>query len=160
MEGGAHNHLAELLLAEGDTAAAIAEAEVAVELLANVPPTRVQATGTLARALLEAGQLERALEVARGANADLDATGSIADGESQVRLVLVEALRATGDVEGATTLARTAHDRVEERASAIDDEAMRRCFLERVDANRRLAELTLRHDCHGHPGPGGGKEAK
>jgi len=141
MEGGARNHLAELLLASGDPVGAVAEAERAVELLARVTPTRLHAEGTLALALLEAGDAQRALEVARRSNAELDAVGSIADGEGSVRLSLALALRANGDPDAAVRVARASLDRLRQQAEGIEDAEGRKAFLERVAAHRRLAEI-------------------
>lgn len=141
MEGGAHNHLAELLLAEGDAVGAATEAERAVLVLAHVPPTRIQAMGTLARAQLACGQREQSLATARRANSDLDAAGSIADGEALVRLSLAEALLQSGDEVGAREAAARACLRLDERARPIDTEEGRRAFFERVVAHRRLRLL-------------------
>jgi tetratricopeptide (TPR) repeat protein len=141
MEGGARNHLAELLLASGDAGGAIAEAERAVKLLARVAPTRLHAEGTLALALLEAGDAQRALDIARRSNTELDAVGSIADGEGSVRLSLALALQATGDAPGARAVAASALARLRQQAQSIEDPGVRTAFLERVAAHRRLAEI-------------------
>jgi len=141
MEGGARNHLAELHLLQGDTDAAIAEAERAIEILAHVPPTLLHAKATLAHALLAAGRNAEALELARRANQQLDAVGFIADGEAKLRLALAEALSRSGDAAGAKSAAERGLVRVAERAAVIADADVRRAFLEGLPAHRRLAEL-------------------
>ncbi len=143
MRGGAYNHLAELACAEGRYEDAIGWAETAVEMLAHVPPTRIQALGTLSSALLGARRLEQALEVAERANRALDEVGSIADGEAQVRRSLCEARLAHSDVAGAREVAVRALERLQERAAQIGDPLVRQAFFERVPAHRRLAELAV-----------------
>lgn len=141
MLGGAYNHLAELACAEGRHEDAVAMAETAVSTLGHISPTRIQALGTLSAALLGAGRLERALEVADEANRALDQVGSIADGEAQVRWAWCNALLARGDEGAAREVAVRALVRLEERASHIGDPAVRRMFLERVPAHRGLSAL-------------------
>jgi eukaryotic-like serine/threonine-protein kinase len=141
MEGGARNHLAEVCLALGDFPAATAEAERAVAVLGDIPPLRIQARGTLARALLASDNVERALAEAETAHRELEKVGSMADGEAGVRLACAEALARAGQEERARKVLTRAKTRLVNRAEAIDDESARTTFLECVAENARTLRL-------------------
>ena len=141
MGGGARNHLAEVLISSGEVAAGAEEAERAIVTLSAVPPLLIQARGTLAHALLALGKFEQALSVAEGAYVDLGKSGSIADGEAKVRLVYAEALEHAGRRDQAARVIARARERLLARAEAMEDEELRRMFLEAVSENARTLEL-------------------
>jgi tetratricopeptide (TPR) repeat protein len=139
MEGNTHTYLAELHLAAGDLDLALDEASRAVELLSDVPPLLPVALAIQARICLAAGDVRAALPRAKDAVAMLGVSGSD-EGESLVRLVLVEALRAAGSPEVEAALGE-AKARLLARAEKITDPAWRESFLVNVEPNRRTLEL-------------------
>ena len=141
MIGGTRNHLAQVLLDAGELEAAEHEARLAMESLEAFPPILCQTTATLARVLLARRKYDEAVRYGEEAALLLARLGSIADGETAVRLTLAESLEAVGAVERAQEELRVACVRLLERAGRIGDEASRRAFLEAVPEHARTLAL-------------------
>jgi serine/threonine protein kinase/predicted ATPase len=139
MEGGARNHYAELLLEMGDAKGAVASAEHAVEILSLVPPLKIQALATLARARRALGETALALEVAQSGYRLLEELRSMADGEAMVRLVYAELLHEHGQKAAACEAIRLAYKRLMSRAVAMQSD-VKETFLTRVWENKKTIE--------------------
>jgi tetratricopeptide (TPR) repeat protein len=146
--GAVHNYLAQIELLAGDLAAAEGEARTAVEALAATPPLRAYALAVLARALLRQGRTDEAFEAAREAYAQLEADGSLEEGEAAVRLVYAETLAARGSPELGAILT-AACDRLLSRAAKISDPSWRERFLTAVPDNARTLTLAVAHGVAG-----------
>ncbi len=146
MEAGARNHLAELLLAQGDAPSAVHEAKVASDISEHVPALRLQAMGTLARAHLEEGSTVRALALVRELQEQMERISTIADGEASVQLAMIETLAASGDALAARAVLERAKGRLLERAAEVDEPALRRAFLEGVAEHARILALARKED--------------
>jgi hypothetical protein len=123
-----------------DLGAAFEHAKSAVDLLAATASLRPFASALLARVHLRQGRTAAALEVARGAAADLETLGQVEEGESFVRLVIAEALHASGEEGEANMAIGRARDRLLEQAAKLDGE-LRASFLGNVPENARTLEL-------------------
>lgn len=132
IEGGARAYLAMLLLRAGQPEAAADEAGRAGDALSIDPATQALARAVHARAKLALGDAEGALELARRAMEVLRADGALTEGESLIRLAYAEALDATGDAVAGRLALTIAAEKLLRRAGQIDDEELRRSFLERV----------------------------
>ncbi|MBI2893225.1 MAG: protein kinase [Deltaproteobacteria bacterium] len=141
IEGASRVYLSAMARQQGDLARAEQEARAAILLLEQQPALKGLALAGLARALGAQGQAQAALEAAREATDLLDAQGGFEDGESSVRLALIEALDAAGDRAAARAAALQARDRLLARAARISDPDWRRSFLSRVPDNARTLEL-------------------
>ncbi len=140
MEGGARNHLAELLLELGDPEAARRSAERAVEVLELVPPLKIQALATLARAQDASEQTSAARATAKTAHDLLKEIRNMADGEAMVRLTHAKLLHDEGRQTEAAQVIRVARERLLARAAQMDEET-RTTFLSRVWENGQTLEL-------------------
>jgi eukaryotic-like serine/threonine-protein kinase len=140
-EGCCRLYLAAVLLRGGDLDAAEAEARCAIEALAGTMPLLPWARATLAAVLLARGRPAEALEHARQAHGELEAQGSVEEGEAVVRLAYAEALAANGDPAGAGAAIAAARDRLLARAATMDEAPARQSFLENVDENARTLAL-------------------
>ncbi|MEZ4310052.1 MAG: protein kinase [Polyangiaceae bacterium] len=141
LEVGARVYLSHCARAAGDLEGALAHV-AGVTAPRGLPTLHVQALAARAAALLAGDRVTEALETALLARTALDDLGgTLEEGESRVRLAIVEALLAAGRRdEGA--LALTAATRsIDERAARITSDALRRAFLSRVPENARLFEL-------------------
>ena len=118
LEGVTRTYAAKIALASGDLVAAESEARAAKEMLAAAPPLRAAAGAILARVLLAADRTAEALEAAREAYAQLEALGSLEEGEATVRLAYAESLRAAASISLAARASDSAAARSPE-ASAI-----------------------------------------
>jgi tetratricopeptide (TPR) repeat protein len=140
MEGGARNHHAELLLEVGDAQKALEAAEAAVRVLELVPPLRIQALSTRARAELALGRLADALATMTEAYELLEEIRSTGDGEAMVRLVYAEVLAEHGRLDEAGRVIEKARDRLLARADAMPAD-VKETFLTRVTEHARTLEL-------------------
>jgi tetratricopeptide (TPR) repeat protein len=140
-EATSRAYLADILKRRGDLVAADAEARRAVALLAAYRPLLPVALAILCGVLLAQGRAPEALSCAREAYGVLEALGQVEEGESRVRLCLVEALDATGDRAGAREAVASARARLLARADKIASPAWRRRFLEDVPENARTLAL-------------------
>ncbi|APR74982.1 Adenylate cyclase [Minicystis rosea] len=141
-QASARHYLAEILAAEGDLEAALEHARAALDLIADSHAVRREVIGAYAEILLRAGRVTEALAYAREGVAALDPEGGgIAESESRLRLVFVDALDAASDPEGAREALKSALTSLTARAARIHDPALRRSFLERVPENARLVML-------------------
>ena len=132
--------VARALLRAGDADGALREAVASVEALQTLP-ARSEALAILAQVHLARGDAERALQVAEEAMELLRALGALPDADALVRLVHAEALRAVGQEHAALEAIGAARDRLLERAASIEDEEMRRSFLENVEIHQRTFSL-------------------
>jgi eukaryotic-like serine/threonine-protein kinase len=140
MEGVARTYLSRIALLSGDAALAEREAAAAAVLLAVAPSHRPAAIAAQARALLALGRDAEALATAREAAAALEAAGGLPEGESLVRLVLVEALGRAGDEAGRAAALAVARERLLARAARIAEPGERETFLHAVPDNARTLE--------------------
>jgi hypothetical protein len=116
-------------------------ARAAIEMLAADPSLQPFARALLARALLGQGLIAEAVLQASDAQAQLEAMGSVQDGEPTIRLALVECLVASSDMAAATRLAQQAADKIRKQADTIDNPEWRQSFLTRIPEHRRILEL-------------------
>ena len=115
-------------------------------MLSVDPATQALARAVHARAKLELGDAGGALEAARRAmeRVNADAEGTLADGEVLIRLAHAQALDATGDTEAGQRALAAASERLLQRAQQIEDDELRRSFLERVPEHAEtLARMRL-----------------
>jgi tetratricopeptide (TPR) repeat protein len=141
LEGGAHMQIALAMLACGELEAARAHATRAVELLCANPPSLAPALAVLSQVRRGAGEVAAALDAATEAMMLLGRLGGLDTGEAKVRLAHGEAMLAAGRDEEARAALAAARRRLEEIAARIDDETLRRGFLERVPDHVRTLEL-------------------
>jgi tetratricopeptide (TPR) repeat protein len=139
LEGACRVYLSYILLDLGEIDRA--EAELRTALPTAQPPMRPQILSSLARVLLVRGRIGNALEVATEAAATLDQLGGVEEGESLVRLMLIETLLAFGERAEAVTAARSAYARLLERAVKISSRAYRQMFVESIPENARTIQL-------------------
>lgn len=140
MEGGARNHYAELLLVMGDPSAAFEAAEGAIRVLEVVPPLRIQALATRARAERALGRMADALLTATEAYVALEQIRSMGDGEAMVRLVYAEMLAKHSRLDEARSAIQTARERLLLRADAMPPD-VKESFLYRVSEHERTFAL-------------------
>jgi len=143
-EAGSWIYLARLLLLVPALETAEVAARRGVELADKAPTTHAHALAALAQVLLAKGKNEEALAIAEKANGILIELGAMDEGESLVRLTLVEALIANGDLESGRVALDVAHERLLKRAERIRDRDMHQSFLERVPENARILSLASR----------------
>ncbi|MEI8256539.1 MAG: hypothetical protein WCJ30_12775 [Deltaproteobacteria bacterium] len=144
MEAASSSYLAHILFLAGDLDAAEREARAAIALASEpplLPPSRAEGLAGLAQVLLAKGGHAEALEAAREAMDLLDAIGGIDGGEGGIRLVWAEALHSRGELDAARSAIAAARERLLAAAAKIDDEAVRRMYLERVPDHARTLEL-------------------
>jgi tetratricopeptide (TPR) repeat protein len=141
LEGVARSYAAKIALLAGDLAPAENEARAAADLLKAAPPLRAAAVAVLSRILLASGRAAEALETAREAYAQLEALGSLEEGEATVRLAYAEALSAAGQTTEAAGVLVAAREHLLARAAKISDATWRGRFLTQVPDNARTLEL-------------------
>jgi hypothetical protein len=133
--GAARVYVARIVTYAGRYAEAVELAKTAARELATTPPLEPLALATLSRARLLAGDVANAVGDAGRAYAAMQKIGGIEEGESLVRLVMVEALEAAGQLEEARGFAVVARDLLLERAAKITHEPLRASFLHGVPEN-------------------------
>jgi hypothetical protein len=141
MEGVARTYLAKIALLSGDPQAAEREARAAAAALQVAPPLRAAAVAVVAQALLALDRPEQALPAAAEAFAELEALGTLEEGESLVRLAYAESLAAAGDGAAAALALSRAHASLLGRAAKISDPGRRERFLTGVPENARILSL-------------------
>jgi tetratricopeptide (TPR) repeat protein len=142
LEGAARVYLSYILLDRGELERARHELELA--LATAHPPMRPQILASLARVWLAGGRTDQALAAAREASAMFERLGGgVEEGESLIRLMVIETLAASGQLAEARTAARSAYIRLVERADRISDPLWRTCFVERVPENARTRQLAI-----------------
>ncbi len=144
MEAGGRGCLALILARAGDFVRAEEQALRAVEVAADLPPTRAFALAALARARLGRGDTAGALEASRAAMQILSGLRGIEFGEALIRLASAEALEAAGDRAAAASAIAAARLRLLQRAASISSEARRESFLRNVPENARTLDLAAR----------------
>ncbi len=130
-------YLAQILLRAGDVDGAAREAARAVADARSGSPGHLHALAHLAQVRLAERHLESALGSAREAARLLDEVGGTDEGESLVRLMLVETLWATGARDDARAALGLARERLQRRAALIAEPRWRESFLARVPENAR-----------------------
>ena len=141
LEGLARTYLAAILTASAQTTEAVAQAERAVTTLDAVPGLRALSLATLAGARAAAGDGGGALEAAHRAFADLEALGTLEEGEAEIRLRYADCLLGAGRVAEAEMVLAAARKQVLERAARIADPTWRERFLRDVAVNSRTLAL-------------------
>ena len=116
-------------------------AQEATSLLESNPALRPFAMALLARALLMEGRVSDALPLARNAYEQLEAMGSVQDGEAIVRLAFAECLMAMPDLVHTKRVLQAAVDWLSTRANAIGNSDSRESFLNGIPEHRRILEL-------------------
>jgi hypothetical protein len=106
-----------------------------------VPGLRAWSLATRAAARAAAGQPEAALEAARRAFADLEALGTLEEGEAEIRLRYADCLRESGQTAEAELVLAGDRAQVLARAARIADPSWRARFLNDVPANARTLAL-------------------
>lgn len=140
MEGAIRIWCCRVMLMRGALDLAEAEAEAAVDLVAASDPSKqAYALAALARVRLEQHRASDAVEPAQKAFEVAEGLGCIEDGDVFVRLTYAEILDTTGDHAAAREVLRAARGQVVARAERIDDDNLRRSFLERVPENARTS---------------------
>jgi hypothetical protein len=125
-------HAHELAEAEGRAAAASLE---------PTPPAQALAFTTLAGVLLENGRPGEAVAWAEEAMRIVNELGAIPEGESLVRLTLIEALDASGRHDSARRALVLANARLSERAAGIRANSLRTTFLTKIIENAQTIAL-------------------
>ncbi len=141
LEGGSRIYLALILALDGDLEGAEREARDAVSALNAVPTLSAHALGVLSQVLLSRGRNPEALSAAREAMTILEKLGALEEGETLVRLVYAQSLFSVGEVAGARQEIEKGRARVLTISAKINDEKLRRCFLENVPENARTLSL-------------------
>ncbi len=139
LAGACSVYLSYILFALGDRDRALTELEIALD--GAQAPMKPQILASLARVQLARGATGDALASATEAAAILEELGGVEEGESLVRLMLVETLLAVDERAEAITAARSAYARLLERAAKISDRNYRKMFVEQVPENARTIEL-------------------
>jgi tetratricopeptide (TPR) repeat protein len=116
-------------------------ARAGMQLIQDDPSMRPFGIALLARALNAQGRAPEALSLAKDAVAQMQALGSLSDGEATVRLALVECLIAANDIHSAKETVRAAAQWLKTRADTISDGSQRASFIERIPEHRRILEL-------------------
>jgi tetratricopeptide (TPR) repeat protein len=150
LEGVARTYLAEIKLMADAHAEAEAQLALALRVLEASPAARIHSRGVLARALLGQNRTDEALTIARSAVADLEALGSIDEGEGEVRLVEAEALHAGGLMADARERIEQARRRLLDRAGRIADPILRASFL-KIPAHARTLDLATAWNARSQP---------
>lgn len=132
LEGGSRTHLALVLLAQGDPAAAEAQARSSLELLVATPPIRMRAAAVLSQALARQGRPREALEQSRRAVEWLDAAGGTEDGELLILMAHAHNLVALGLGDEAERCVERARSRLDRSAVFVEDAPLRESFLHGV----------------------------
>jgi ATP/maltotriose-dependent transcriptional regulator MalT len=107
-----------------------------------VPTSRPFALALLSRAVLMQERVGEAYAHARDAYEQLKTLGTLDEGETTVRLALIECLVQKGDIPAAKTILEEAARRIFDLANAIDEDPVRESFLGRIPENRRILELS------------------
>lgn len=149
-----HLLLWEATLALGNTEMALGSSEAATDAFrralaqkreADQPHLALIPLAGLARIALEGGAIPRARELIDELLADLTPEmASRLQDPFPVYLTCYRVLRRTADSRAAAVL-HEAHALLQERAAAIDDEELRRSFLENVATNRAILEAGGSH---------------
>ncbi len=142
MEALARADLGAILVRAGDLGSAATEFEQAIDLAAEIPPSRAYALGLRARLALARRDPQAALVDALVAMSILESLGGLDEGEAMVRLVHAEALEACGEHDLARAAIGAARVRLDEVAARIGDPVWRESFLTRVEDNARTIALS------------------
>jgi len=145
LQGAALTYLAIIELSAANFEVAERTALDAVELVERVaPPIEPLARAVLSLATLRRGDASSALTQAERALAQLEKLGISESAETWARLAWAEALEAVKGRTAAQDAYERARARLQERAGCIEDEALRRSFLENVPENVRTLRLASR----------------
>jgi len=134
-----HVYFSRVLFLKGDYEGADREAAIAYGATGLANGFRAFAAAARAQSLLATGRAPEALALMREAMPEVDEP--IEEGESLIDLVVAEAHRANGLTKEANRAIESARARVLERAAGLDDEELRRAFLENVPENVRILAL-------------------
>ncbi len=141
MANGSRVYLSKIHQRKGALDSAYKEAREALQGTSTVATVRMQAHSQLASVLLEMGQPEEALSAAQEAMRILRTLGQVEEGESFVRLMLVEAELQCMHLEQAQAALTDAYESLRRRVAHIDDANWRLSFLEQVQDNARIVQL-------------------
>jgi tetratricopeptide (TPR) repeat protein len=139
--GIARMFLAHVLDLAGELEAAEREVSEAALVLESVPALRCTCLGVQGAVMLRRGHTEAAAAILEDAHAILVSVGSMAEGESMLRLLYAEALAAIGRSADAKRALATAYERLMQRAALIEDDEARTTFLTRIPENARTVQL-------------------
>ncbi len=138
-------YLAGILSLRGETERAEDELRSAIAGSASAPPIRAYALANLAELLFTQERAAEARVAADEAMVTLRRLEGVEEGESLIRLQHALALEATGDAAGAATAVGEARRRLLERADRINDQRLRRSFLDHMPENARTLALASRY---------------
>jgi len=136
-----HMYAARILLLGGNLAAALEEAQIAVEGFSTQNPSLAEARAILAAVHLARGEHREALEQADSAYALLQRFGALEEGDAHVRLTYAQALSAMGDEPAAAAILEEARQHVLAAAAKISDPELRASFLRAVPENALILQL-------------------
>ena len=142
MANGSRVYLSKIHQRKGALDSAFKEAKEALQGTSTVATVRMQAHAQLASVLLEMGQPEEALVAAKDAVRILQTLGQVEEGESFVRLMLVEAELQCMHLDKAQAALKDAYNSLRRRVEQIDDANWRLSFLEQVHDNARIVQLS------------------
>jgi tetratricopeptide (TPR) repeat protein len=138
-------YLANILAMRGEAPRAEAELRAAAQGSASVPAIQAYALANLADLLFSQERAAEAAAWAKEAMSILRRLSGIEEGESLVRLEHALALAAEGDEAGAATAVAEARRRLLDRADRINDQRLRRSFLDHIPENARTLALASRY---------------
>jgi tetratricopeptide (TPR) repeat protein len=142
MANGSRVYLSKIHQRKGALDSAYKEAKEALQGTSTVATVRMQAHAQLASVLLQMGQPEEALVTAKEAISILETLGQVEEGESFVRLMLVEAELQCLHLDLAQEALKDAYKSLRRRVEQIDDANWRLSFLEQVGDNARIVQLS------------------
>jgi len=129
------------LLGRNDEAMAVYQQALAAQQAHGQPQLVIQTLSEMAAVALQQGELAAALHRVNEVLAAVDlATTQEINEPLACALICYQVLQANGDAR-ADAILQIAWQRLQTQAATIDDETLRRSFLERVKVNRTIREL-------------------
>ena len=141
MANGSRVYLSKIHQSKGALESAHKEACEALQGTSTVATVRMQAHAQLASVLLDMGHPQEALEAAQEAVRILKSLGQVEEGESFVRLMLVESEIQCLHLDKAREALEDAYKSLLRRVHQIDDADWRMSFVEQVKDNARIVQL-------------------
>ncbi|MCP4449098.1 MAG: protein kinase [Myxococcales bacterium] len=142
MANSSRVYLSRIHQKKGSLESARNAAKEALQGTSTVATVRMQAHSQLASVLLEMGLPEEALESALAGIKILDALAQVEEGESFVRLMLVEAELQCMHLDEARAALKNAYKGLIHRFEQIDDANWRLSFIEQIEENARIVQLS------------------
>ncbi|MGE3630601.1 MAG: serine/threonine-protein kinase PknK [Sandaracinaceae bacterium] len=140
LESASRSAIAEVSALRGELDTALREASRAVGLVDELVAPKAAALSVLAAVELARGDLDAARTLVEEAKV-LAAVEPMLDRDVHLEWTHARILRASGRNDEARRIARAALDTVEANAIRIEDDELRRTFLEQVEENRALRSI-------------------